>query len=538
MKLIYPMRNALEKILKPLLPEGVPPLIAEASRKEFGHYTCTAAMRIAKEQGRNPLDVAREIARQLEQNAPKGMLSKAEAVAPGFVNIWISQAMFAKNTASILAKKSAYGKTSSGAKKQKLQLEFISANPTGPLTMANGRGGFWGDVLGRVLRSTGRKVEREYYINDAGNQIRSLGLSVLAAAGKVPDEENYYHGEHISEWATRNTSALEKGVKDPEALGRKVAKDFLSKLIKPVIAKEMGVKFDRFTSEYADIRKKGWPEKALALFRKEGFLYEAEGATWLATTKFGDDKDRVLITRDGHPTYFLIDAAHYLETAKRKLAKLIILGADHHGYVPRIQAAAKIAGVKESQVLIVQLIRLIKDGQEFRMSKRKGNFVTMKDLLEEVGPDSARFFFLMVTPEKAMDFDIGLAKEKSLKNPVFYVQYAYVRSGSVLEKAKAAKIKPAVSKLDLLTSPEDMHLMATLARMEEVVEDTARDYQTSRLTRYALDIATAFHAFYEKERIVGEQGGVASQRATLVAATRQVLSNVFSLIGISSPKKM
>jgi arginyl-tRNA synthetase len=509
-----------------------------SSKPEFGHYSTAAALRLAKEEKKNPIEVARVIARKIEEKAPQDFFERIEVVPPGFVNFHISQAALAENTLSILEKKEKYGKSSSQAGKKKLQLEFISANPTGPLTMANGRGGFLGDVLGRVISATGRDIEREYYVNDAGNQIKTLGLSVAAAAGMITDEETYYHGEHIEQWAEENRREIDDKTNEPEELGRLVAKDFLSRLIKPVIEDGMGVQFDRFTSEYEDIRNKGYDEKVLKLFKEKEYAYEQDGALWLATTRFGDDKDRVLIKSDGQPTYFLVDAAHFLETAERGLDKLIILGADHHGYVSRISAVAKMVGIEEFGVIIVQLIRLIKDGKEYRMSKRKGNFVTMADLLKEVGPDAARFFFLMVTPDKAMDFDVGLAKERSLKNPVFYLQYAYVRAKAILAKADEAGITPSHERLAMLTTKEDVELMAVLARYPEIIESTASDFQANRLATYGLALATSFNGFYEKERVVGEPGEVANDRAALVLAVRTVLANLFSVIGISAPEKM
>jgi arginyl-tRNA synthetase len=412
-------------------------------------------------------------------------------------------------------------------------VEFVSANPTGPLTLANGRGGFLGDVLANVLEAAGAAVEREFYVNDTGNQIFTLGKSLLAAGGFVPDEENLYKGEYVSEWAVKHKKDVERMRNNPMKLGERAAKDFL-KLIQRALEKEAHIKFDRYTSEKS-IHAKGYAKKALAVFKKKKATYESEGAVWLKTTAHGDDKDRVLITRGGFPTYFLADAGHYLETKSRGFkAKINILGPDHYGYVARIQAAAKLVGLPKSEVIVTQAVRLIRGGEEVKMSKRKGNFVTFEEVVEEVGADAARFFFLSVAPESHMDFNLDIAKERSAKNPVYYAQYAYVRAKSVVAKAKISG-KPDLS---LLSTPADAALLFTLSRFPEVLADAANDYAVHRITKYASELARAFHNFYEKEHVLGEAPALAAARLALVKGSVIVFENLFKVLGISAPAKM
>ncbi len=512
---------------------------------ETAHYATNVAFRIAKEEGRNPREVAEEIVFKILSAPPARNASRSETgrpeffdrievAGPGFINFWLSQKTLNGELQKVLKENKKYGE---GKKtKEKIQLEFISANPTGPLTLANGRGGFLGDVLGNVLRAAGAEVEKEYYVNDTGNQILILGKSILAAQGIIKNEESFYKGAYVKEWAKKNKKTMAKMKDKSMELGEQAAKDLL-KSIKKTIEKQSKIKFDRYTSE-KKIHQLRLPDKILRIFQKGGWTYEQDGALWLKTTAFGDDKDRVLITsRDKTPTYLLADAGHYLETKKRGFTtKINILGPDHYGYVKRIQAVAKILKFKKSEVLITQAIRLIRDGQEFKMSKRKGEFVTFEDLINEVGVDAARFFFLMVAPETHMDFDMGLAKERSNKNPVFYLQYAYVRAKNILEKAKSYKLK--VISLKLLNTEADVKLIRALVQFPEIIADTATDYQVHRLTRYALEVAKDFHNFYEREHVIGEEADIASARYQLVKATGVVFESIFDLLGITKPKKM
>ena len=526
-------KDTILKMLRKIVPD-----LREADvvvpEGQTAHYATTVAFRLAKEQGKSPAAVAAILARDIKESAPKGFFEKVEVAGPGFVNFSLTPAALNAGLAGILKSGKKYG-ASKAAAGRNVQVEFVSANPTGPLTLANGRGGFLGDVLGNVFRLAGAKVEKEYYVNDTGHQVLTLGQSILAAAGIIGDEESFYKGEYVRDWAQKNATLVRKMQKDPMALGERAAKDFLG-LIKKAVGDKARIRFDRYTSEKA-VHKAGLPQKAMEIFRKAGYVYESDGAVWLKTTSFGDDKDRVLVTSAGEPTYFLSDAGHYLETKKRGFEeKINILGPDHYGYVKRIQSVAKILDFKRSEVVITQAIRLMKDGTEFKMSKRKGNFITFEDLVDEVGLDVARFFFLMLAPSTHMDFDMGLAKERSNKNPVYYVEYAYVRAKGILKKAGAVKLNAKF--LALLDTPEDQRLVRALLEFPGIIEATAGDYQVHRLTRYAIDLARDFQQFYEKERIIGEAGDVKSARLALVRATAVVFEGLFSVLGISAPKKM
>ncbi|MBI2056589.1 MAG: arginine--tRNA ligase [Candidatus Sungbacteria bacterium] len=516
--------------------EQVPDFSLEAPENpEHGDYAANIALLLAKKLGKNPLEVADALAADL-----KNSQWAASVAGPGFLNFKISPMFLEKEFKEILKRKEKYG--SAPAKSKKIQVEFISANPTGPLTLANGRGGFLGDALANIFLRAGYKTEREYYVNDAGNQIVTLGKSLLAVAGVIPEEEQFYKGEYIKTWAAGHASIIKKFKNNPESLGKAAAEDFL-KNIKKVIEKKSGIRFDRYTSEDRDIHKKGFAKKAFELFQKKGLMYEKEGAQWLKTTDFGDDKDRVLMTSEGYPTYFLADAGHYLETKLRKFdAKINIVGPDHYGYVKRIQAAAEIIGLEESEVIVTQAIRLMHGTEEVKMSKRKGEFVEFEELVDEVGHDTARYFFLEKSPHTHIDFDLNLARERSTKNPVYYIQYAYVRAQSILKKAESSRPKSkragAKKTLELLQTVEERALVKKLIQFPEIIEDTAKDFAVHRVTRYLLLLARAFHNFYEKNRVITADADLTRARIELDKAVVIVLGIALDVLGVSKPKKM
>lgn len=532
------MRKAVIEYLKKNIPEDIEIAVSSPDLEGQGHYSTNVAFRLAKIRQTSPQKVAEDLVRDLRKNGV-GVFEKVEVAGGGFINFFFSLQIFHNELKNILKLGKKYGnsKSEAEAKKLKVQVEYVSANPTGPLTLANGRGGFLGDVLANVLTKVGYKVEREYYINDIGNQILILGKSILAVLGIIAYEEEFYKGEYVREWAEKNKKIVLRLKSNPMKLGQMAAKNFLQ-YIKQILEKKAKIKFDKWTSEEKDIHKKQFVKKALETFRKKGFVHEKDGAMWLKTTEFGDDKDRVLVTSAGLPTYFLADGGHYLETFGRGFKRKInILGPDHYGYVKRIQAVAKILGFEKSDVIITQALRLVRDGEEVKMSKRKGQFVTFEELVDEVGIDVARFFFLSVSYNSHMDFDMALAKEKSNKNPVYYTQYAYVRAVNILKRANR-KPKIADNKLDLLNTAEDIKLMREIARFPEIIEDTAHDYQVHRLTRYATELARAFHNFYEKERVIGEKKEIIVARLVLTQATEIVFKNLFGILGISAPKRM
>ncbi|MEK7071700.1 MAG: arginine--tRNA ligase [Patescibacteria group bacterium] len=511
------IKNLVEKAIKELYGQEANVRIDQPENGEFGDYSTNAAMLLKK----NPQEIVNVI--------KSDFLEKIE-IKDGFINFFVSKEYLQKQVGEILKQKPAsrqagnkFGSLKIGAN-QKINVEFISANPTGPLTLGNGRGGFCGDVLANVLEKAGYKVTREYYLNDRGEQIIKLGHSVLG------DESAVYKGKYIEE--------LNKEVKEknPEKAGSQAAKIIFEKMIKPAI-KKMAIKFDVWFSEKS-LYQKGEVKKTSDLLKRKNLVYENEGALWFKSTQFGDDKDRVLIKENKEETYFLSDIAYLKNKFDRGFKKLIFFwGADHYGYVARLKAAAEALGYRKDQIdiIIMQLVRLMQGGQEVRMAKRTGIYVTIDELIDEIGLDVARFFFLTRSPNTHLNFDLDLAKEQSEKNPVFYIQYAYARISSIIKKAGLIEVKPQPS---LLNHSSELNLVKQLIKLPEVVEDITKDYQVQRLPQYATDLATAFHQFYRDCKILSEAEGLQKARLGLVLATKIILKNTLDLMGISAPEKM
>lgn len=502
----------------------VPEILVECPADlKNGDYSSNIAIKIAKLTDMNPKEAADEIFRKIKE-AGAIIFEKIEIAGPGFLNFFVRPQYLQQQVAVILKQKNKFGQSDMN-KGQKINVEFVSANPTGPLTLGNGRGGFCGDVLSSVLEKTGAKVVREYYINDRGEQVIKLGYSVIGG------EQAVYKGKYIDE--------LRKKIKgdDPVVVGKKAAAYILAKMLKPAI-KRMGIKFDVWFSEEQKLYKTKFVDKAIDRLLKSGHTYQSEGAIWFKSQRLGDDKDRVLIRRDGVRTYFASDIAYLQNKINRKFDKMVIyLGADHYGYVARAKAAAEVLGFGKDnlEVIVMQLVRLMQDGQEVKMSKRAGTYVTLDELLDEVGLDAARFFFLMRSADTHLNFDLNLAKEQSQKNPVYYVQYAHARICSILRKAG---LKLVASDLKLLTKPEEAALIKQLIRLPEIVEEIAKDCQTQRLPQYAVEVADAFHRFYEKCQVLCSDKKLCRCRLDLILATQIILKNVLDLMGISTPKKM
>ncbi len=525
-------------------------LVEIPENREHGDYTTNVAFVLSKILKKSPQETAVNFANELEKQKISDF-SKVEA-KNGFVNFFLSPECLQHQLKDILKQKNKYGFSKAGAGK-KINIDFISANPTGPLTMGNGRGGFYGDVLANILGAQGYKITREYYINDRGEQILALGRSIKKSQGfesssipgieefakgegRIPGinaigDENLYKGDYINELAKK----INKNLNESEA-GQKAAELILKTYIKPII-KMAGVKFDNWFSEKTLYAKGGY-EKIMADLMRKNLVYEKDGATWLKTTEFGDNDDRVLIKTNGEETYFTSDILYHIDKIKvRKFDKVIdIWGADHHGYAPRLKAAIRALGIPEGnlEIIITQLVRLVKDGKEMKISKRAGNFITLGELIDKVGFDAARFFFLMYSPDTHMDFDVGLAKERSQKNPVYYVQYAHARISSILRKAKAAGGK----NLELLREKEELGLIKKLAEFPELLSDISKNYEVHWLPRYALELAREFHNFYEKYRVITEDKNLTSARLNLVTAIKIVLANALNLMGIKAPDKM
>lgn len=535
-KLNQLLQNALRKAEEKhtvLIPDGVCAFTVRTENYLFGDYTTTLPFQLAKKWNVSPEEVGHELKEILEQEVP--LFFKEIKIDRGFLNFFLQESVYTKELATILRQKNKFGLFAK--KNLKINLEFISANPTGPLTMANGRGGFLGDVLANVLERVGYTVTREYYINDAGNQIKILGESILAKVHKTPHQKKeQYQGVYIEELAKE----LPKNIleKDADTVGKATAKILLKKIEKSV--KNAGIRFNTWFSEYENLHKRGEIKKTLELLEKKGLVTHHDGATWLASSDIKDEKDRVLVKSDGEPTYSLADMAyHYDKFVKRKFDTAItIWGADHHGLVERLRAGVKALGIDTNRlkIIITQLVRLTKNGQEVKMSKRAGEFITLDELVKEVGVDAARFFFLMHAPNTHMDFDMALAKEKSNKNPVYYAQYSYARIASILRADKAGKKNLFPEKKD--DKKEQDALIKKLTEFPEIIEDTAEDYHALRLTTYALELARAFHHFYETHPILLADRKLRAERLKIVQAVKIVLKNTFDVLGISAPEKM
>jgi arginyl-tRNA synthetase len=532
------LKTEIAKYLKKTVKEKVLIEIFPQENEKFGHYSSNAALRLAGTKRKNPLVIAEEIVAKLKLIPHLSFLvSRIEVVPPGFINFWISKKALQNELKKILKKGGNYGAGSK--KKNKVQVEFISANPTGPLTIGNGRGGFLGDVLANILTFQGNKVVKEFYINDGKvcTQIKELGKTAMG-------QGTTYLTKNLKSQITKIRPAIQK-IKSKKTqnikgeigylLAQRIQRDNQA-----FIEKKLKIKFDNWFNEESLFKSKA-VEKLLKELKKKNLIYNKDGAIWFKSKKFGDDEDRVIIRSSGDPSYFLPDLAYHLNKFKvRQFNKVIeIWGADHYGYVPRLKAGLNSLGIPENKIAIIitQLIKLTKGGKEVRMSKRKGEYVTLEDLIKEIGLDASRFFFLMYSPDTHMNFNLDLAKERSMKNPVYYVQYAAVRCESILRKSKIKSQKLKVD-LGLLNTGEDLNLIKTLARFPEIVEEAAENYNPQILVRYSLNLARSFHNFYEKERVLGEEKNLALARLSLIQATLIVFKSVFKILGINLPKKM
>ncbi len=534
--------NLLESALSPR--ESALVEVFAPENEKFGHYSTNLALKLAKILKKNPMEIAENIKNQIfslreisrrETKIKNNIIERIEVAPPGFINFWLTPETFQEELKGILKRKGDYGKSQiAKSKSQKIQIEFISANPTGPLTVGNGRGAFLGDVLANILKFQGNKVIREYYINDAKTcaQVKELGRTALG-------QGTTYKTKNL-ELRIKNLESKLKKIKDYGEAGQLLAEE-IQRDNQQFIEKKLKIKFNKWFSEEG-LYKNNAISKTLQRLRNKKLVYSADGALWFKSKDFGDEKDRVLIRQTGEESYFLPDLTYHLNKFEnRKFDKVIdIWGADHHGYAPRIRAGLKAFKIPEDKltIIITQLVRLVQSGKEVRMSKRKGEYLTLEDLINEIGLDAGRFFFLMYSPDTHMDFDLDLAKEKSLKNPVYYVQYAAVRCQSILRKSEINIRTSDVQELKLLNTAEDIALIRLLARFPEVIEEAAKNYNPQSLVRYSLNLAKEFHNFYEKERVVMEDKSITSARLALISATLTVFKNIFKIIGISLPEKM
>ncbi len=515
-----------------------------------GELSTNIAFRIARSLKSNPSQTAKEISRalkdRLESSAIKDDIEEVEEVN-GFINFRLSAKCLRGILTQIASEKAAFGACEAG-KGKSMQVEFVSANPTGTLSVAHARQAAFGDSLANILSLSGYKVTREYYINDEGVQINILGQSIYARYRELigeeyPFPENGYKGEYIKEMAEefRKEHGDKFKAETPDNL--KVFSEWGCGYLLNEIKKELldfGVKFDVWFSQKA-LGASGKIEKALELLKKKQLLYESEGALWFKSTAFGDDKDRVVKKSDGAYTYVTPDIAYHKDKFERGFTKVIdILGPDHHGYINRIKAAVQALGYPADSVsiIIIQLATLYKNGQPVKMSTRAGEYITLREVLEEVGKDAARFFLLMRKANAHLDFDLELAKKQTPENPVYYVQYAHARICSILSQAKAAAGETDKADMELLKTPEELNLLRELRQFPPAVRLSAQDLEPYRIVLYLQSLAACFHKFYEANKVISDDAELSRARLFLVDCVRQALSNGLSLLGVSSPAKM
>jgi arginyl-tRNA synthetase len=522
----------------------LPPVsIERPARAEHGDYATNAAMQLAPMARMAPMRIAEALAAALE--LPDGMGS-AEVAPPGFINIRLDSGWVAGQVAEILSAGAAYGHVPA-EEPRSVNVEFVSANPTGPLTLGNARGAFVGDLLCRVLEAVGHRVTREYYFNDFNAQVRNLGLSVLARRTNEPIPEDGYYGEYVGELAASLPDEIWAKATAPGADAGEILGRWASERVRAGIEESLerlGVHFDAWTTE-GSLHRDGWVERAVDQLRRAGHVYEQDGATWFRSTAFGDDKDRVVYRSNGQPTYFASDIGYLAQKFSRGFNQLIYLwGEDHHGTVARNRAAAQALGFDPDTVhwLLMAWVRFVRDGTEIGMSKRAGEFVTLDELLEEIGPDAARWFFGSRATTTGIDFDIELAKRQSNENPVYYVQYAHARCCSILRNAEERKVEASTAEAGtLLRHLAEQALIRELLRLPDVVSDAAARRETHEVPKYCLEVASLFSQFYRDCRVLTddpEEARFSGARLALVDAVRQVLANALGTLGIGAPQTM
>jgi arginyl-tRNA synthetase len=532
----------------PAVEEGLPTVEVERpANPEHGDFASNLAMKLARPYRRAPLEIAGALAEAIAADAadPAVMspIASVEIAAPGFLNLRLTDAALEATIASVLADPSGWGRVAA-VRPRSVNVEFVSANPTGPLTIGNARGAFVGDLLCRVLEAGGQTVTREYYFNDSGAQVSNLGASVVAVRRGEPIPEDGYHGGYVEDLARAVPDAVVAAAEAPGADAADVVGRWAAAEVRAGIEtslERLGVHFDVWKSE-GSLHDDGWVERAVERLRAGGHVFEEDGATWFRSSAFGDDKDRVIYRSDGRPTYFAADIGYVTEKLSRGFDHLTyIWGADHHGTVARLVNAATAMGYDPAavQVLLYSWVRFIRDGQEISMSKRAGEFITLDELLAEVGVDAARWFFGSRAATTGIDFDIELAKRQSADNPVYYVQYAHARIASILRKATDVGLAPAAGVGGALSGAPEAALARAIARFPEVVEDAARSEETHGVTAFATELATQFHAFYRDARVVdADEPERSAGRLALVSAARITLANALGLLGISAPESM
>jgi arginyl-tRNA synthetase len=516
------------------------PTLERPPKPDLGDYSSNAAMLLAAPLGEAPRDVAQRLRTQISERLGAGV-ERVEVAGPGFVNLFLSDRWFRDAAAGLIDAGVGMGITPV-ASPQRALVEFVSANPTGPVTAAGGRHAAYGDAVARLLDAVGHEVSREYYVNDTGSQIARFATSVAAAmSGSAPPDDGY-QGEYIKELAERLAG---EGISssDSSAVTQR-AVDLMLESIRESLER-FGVSFDSWFSERS-LHDQGKVEAAIDQLRTHGHVYESESATWLRTSQFGDDKDRVLLRKGGEPTYFATDIAYHRDKLERGFGLLVdVLGADHHGYTPRMRAAIAALGADAEafEAQIIQFVHVVEGGERTQMSKRRGDFVALDELVADIGSDATRFFMLQRSHDTTVDLDLELARRESSENPVYYVQYAHARIASILRKAgegagERALAAGQVARAAPLESAERA-LIKRLLELPEEVSEAAQRRAPHRLCAYAGTVAADFHAFYRDCQVVGAEGeGVEQARLALCMLTKRTIARVLGLLGISAPERM
>ena len=539
------LRSAVEAAADSLL-DGTPETgrsspLERPPKPEFGDYSTNAAMLLAPALGEQPRGTAEKLAEQLGK-ALEGTVERVEVAGPGFLNIFLADAWYRRAATELAAQGEELGRPA-GANEvtERVNVEFVSANPTGPVTAASGRHAAYGDSVARLLEFAGHPVLREYYVNDRGGQIDLFAESIAARMKGEAVPEGGYEGEYVAELASR----LEQeglGPDDLDALARRGV-SLMDEAIEETL-RRYNVVYDTWSSERV-LHESGSVERALSDLREGGHVYESEGATWLRTTEFGDDKDRVLIRSEGDSTYFLSDIAYHRDKLERGADRLInVLGADHHGYPPRLRAALSALGY-DPEVLetpLMQLVHVVESGERAQMSKRRGEFVTLDELIDDIGADAARFFMLQRSHDTPVDLDLALARKTSNENPVYYVQYAHARIASILRKAGEDAVERAAAAdfaSEVPVEPSERALIKRLCELPDEVAEAAARRAPQRLCTYGTEAARDFHAFYRDCQVVGAEGeGVEEARLGLCLLTMRTIARTLGLLGISAPERM
>ncbi|HEX3172655.1 MAG TPA: arginine--tRNA ligase [Solirubrobacterales bacterium] len=538
---IAELRSAVERAARALRggePTGPEPTLDRPPKPELGDYSSNAAMLLAAPLGEAPRDVAARLGAELERElSADGDLDRVEVAGPGFVNLFLSDEWYRRAMARLGELGASLGPAPT-ASPERILVEFVSANPTGPLHVGGGRHAAYGDALVRLLEAVGHTVEREYYVNDAGGQIQRFAASVAAQMTGGEPPEDGYKGPYIAALGGRLAAeGVDPG--DSAALGA-AAVELVLKDVQATLER-FGVRFDSWVSE-RELYASGEVEAALEQLERRGHTYRSEGALWLRSSSFGDDKDRVLVRADGEPTYLAADVAYHRDKLDRGFEQLInVLGADHHGYAPRLRAALAALGTDPDRLeaRIMRLVHIVESGERAQMSKRSGDFVSLDELIDDIGVDAARWFMLWRSHDTTVDLDLELARRESADNPVYYVQYAHARIASILRKAGGESGEAGAPTPGTALESAERDLVKRLLEFPAEVREAAARRAPHRICAYATAVAADFHAFYRDCQVVGAEGeGVERSRLGLCLLTKRTIADALGLLGISAPERM